>query len=168
MINLTQKRLKEVLYYNSETGIFKWIKSRSGVKIGIAGCINQGYIKITIDGVKYTAHRLAFLYMEGYWPENDIDHKNQIKADNSWSNLREVSQSCNSRNCKLSKKNKSGVTGVNKKNNKWIAYIGVNSKLTYLGIFVNFIDAVRARYKAEIKYNYPNCQTTSTAYLYLK
>lgn len=89
---LTQKRLKKLLYYNPDTGIFTWkINSRRSLKDAPAGNLHpSGYIRIGIDSKEYRAHRLAFLYMEGYIPENDVDHINRVRDDNRWKNLREL------------------------------------------------------------------------------
>ena len=66
--------------------------------------------------------------------------------------------------------NTSGVTGVNfhKYNKNWIAEIVVNGEKYGLGSHKSFQDAVKARWNAEVKYNFPNCNTTSSAYEYLK
>ncbi len=91
------------------------------------------------------------------WPAKDIDHINGIKFDNRLSNLRESTEIENLRNHKiLSDANKSGVCGVIfcKQNKKWQAYIGINNKQKHLGFFTNKVDAVKAREKAEIKYNF--------------
>lgn len=137
---LTQKRLKELLDYNPITGRFTWTLSTSNrVKKGSdAGSItNNRYVEIGIDGGSYTAHRLAFLYMLGYFPENDIDHKNGIRNDNRWCNLRHVTRSCNSQNRKLPSRNSSGFIGVYKhsKNNSWIANIKIGEKRVTIGSF---------------------------------
>ena len=80
---LTQSRLKELLHYNPETGIFTWLVSKKGVKIGnIAGSVNSiGYRYISVDRILYKASRLAWLFIEGYFPENDVDHINRIRDD---------------------------------------------------------------------------------------
>jgi len=167
---LTQEDLKKLLNYNPCTGIFKWKVDRSPMHAGhIAGTINNdGYIQIKILGKTYLAHRLVFLYMDGYWPENDIDHKYGIKDDNRWKELREVSKTCNAINRKISCINTSGVTGVILEYDKWKAQITINKKQLRLGTFKNFDLAVKTRWNAEVKYDFPNCNTTSTAYNYLK
>jgi hypothetical protein len=131
---------------------------------------NSDYPKVRINGIRYKCHRLAFLYMEGYFPENDVDHIDRNPFNNAWNNLREVSKTCNMRNCKLCKINTSGISGVNwnKHNKKWVSRITVNKKRVYLGIFDNKLDAAKARWEAEVKYGWPNCNTTSSAYLYIK
>ncbi len=168
---LTQERLKELLNYNPETGIFVWAINRTSIKAGIvAGSYSDGYIRIGINSKGYLAHRLAWLYVEGYLPENDIDHINRDKTDNRFSNLRETTKTCNLRNRGIFKNNKTGITGVMLTHgpDRYQAYIKTGSKSKHLGMHVNIIDAARARWNAEVKYKYPNCNTTSSAYQYLK
>lgn len=169
---LTQEKLKELLYYDFETGIFTWKVDRGGSakKGSVAGCLKNNYWHIAVNDKRYLAHRLAFLYMEGYMPENGIDHIDRNPKNNAWNNLREVSHSCNMRNCSLFKNNKSGITGVvwEKSTKKWRSNISIPKKNINLGRYDNLADAVKARWNAEIKYNFPNCNTTSSAYLYLK
>ena len=136
---LTQERLKELLDYDPETGVFVRKASRGTAKAGsVAGCMyNTGYIMIRIDSKDYTAHRLAWLYVYGCWPTNQIDHINRVKDDNRLCNLREATQSENNWNVGKYKNNKSGLTGVSWHNStkKWQAQISVNGKLIYLGLF---------------------------------
>lgn len=164
---LTQSRLKELLHYDPEIGNFTW---REGNQV--AGYINKhiGYRLIGIDGKYYNASRLAWLYMEGYFPENDVDHKNRIRHDNRWENLLHASHQCNMRNCKKRITNKSGITGVSwlKRDQKWRAGITIFYKSLNLGHFTSKFDAAHARWEAEVKYDFPSCNTTSTAYQYLK
>lgn len=170
---LTQSRLKELLHYNPTTGAFTWKSYRTGTaKIGdVAGHIgNRGYRQIRINGKAYTASRLAWFYVEGYWPEHEIDHRNRKKDDNRWENLRHVSSQCNQRNCGMLKNNKSGVKGVRwyYQRSKWRVGIMVTGKHIYLGMFDDKIEAVKARWQAEKEYRFSGCSSTSSAYLYLK
>jgi len=170
---ITQKELKKVLHYEPTTGIFTWKVYRNyNAKVGdTAGCLNKtnGYIQIRIYNKIYTAHRLAWLYMEGYLPEHDIDHRFRIRSDNRWSELRHVSRQCNSRNCKIRSNNNSNITGVYwaKDRNKWQVQIKINNKQIYLGGFTDFDEAVIARWEAEVEYGFPNCNTISSAHIYL-
>lgn len=161
------ERLKELLDYNPETGIFKWkvYRSRTAKKGWAAGCLRpDGYIAIIMDRVSFYAHRLAIYYVDEYWPENDIDHINRIKNDNKRKNLREVSRSCNMRNKELQKSNKTGVAGVQGCWNRgYAATIRYNGKQQYLGCFRLKEEAVRVRYKAEQEINWTICGRTSSA-----
>lgn len=171
-MKLTQDRLKELLDYDPETGVFTWKIRVNNKKIRtVAGSIDkEGYCIICLDGKKHRSHRLAFLYMEGYLPENCVDHIDRNKNNNKWDNLREVSHTCNMRNRDIQKNNKSGIIGIswNKRDNNWLASIRISNKSFYLGYYINLIDAVKARWQAEKKYNFPTCNTTSSAYLFLK
>lgn len=154
MPDLTQERLKELLHYNPDTGVFTWIKkSKRSTAIGsIAGSKhNQGYRATSIDWKRYLLHRLAWLYVYGEFPNGFIDHINRDRSDNRISNLRVVSRSENQQNHKLSKTNKSGVAGViwAKKDKRWHARIWLGGKTKNLGYFKTFEEAVLARKQAE-------------------
>lgn len=135
---MTQKRLKELVHYEPETGIFTNLITRSskaivGKEIGTKD--GYGYLKASIDSndkdrTEYKLHRLAFLYMKGYIPEQ-IDHINQNREDNRWENLRGVSNKENSMNRSLRSDSKSGITGVtwDKSRNKWVASIQTGNKI---------------------------------------
>jgi hypothetical protein len=132
-------RLREVLHYNPETGIFTWLISTSNrVRAGdVAGCVHKasGYLRIKLDGRNYKAHRLAFLFMTGIWAPHQIDHSNLVKTDNRWVNLRMATGSQNSANTCAGANNKSGYKGVSwyKRNHKWLAQIQINGKCIFLG-----------------------------------
>lgn len=154
---LTQEQLKEILFYCPTSGQFTWIKHNKYTNIksrGIAGHThpNTGYVSITIDRKFNAAHRLAWLYMTGSYPEHCIDHINGIKHDNSFDNLRSVDQSTNCKNRKVSVNNKSGVSGVylDKKTGKWEVRIGHNKRKHYFGRYKDLDDAIKVR-NTEIK-----------------
>ena len=157
---LTQSKLKELLHYSPDTGVFIWVSDcNNNIKIGeLAGCVNpSGYVNIVIFGRSYKAHRLSWLFMTGVFPSDQIDHINRVRYDNRWSNLRSVSRLENSRNKNLYIKNKSGVSGVcppKGKVKKWRTFITVNTVQIHLGYFVDRFEAICARKSAEIKYNY--------------
>ena len=150
---LTQKRLKEVLKYDPETGDFTrvvGVKGQGGNPI--AGSYTRGYREISVDRERVKSHRLAWLYVYGYLPENDIDHINGEKDDNRIDNLREVSRRCNLQNCRTSKNNTSGFNGVSfdRQTGKWLATICIGRKNYKLGRYSKILDAALARYTAEI------------------
>src|SRR5262245_57168181 len=93
-------RLRELLKYIPETGDFYWKKPRRGMVQGACAgtLINNGYIHIVIDGHAFKAHRLAWFYVNGVWPKQQIDHINGKRADNRICNLREAVQRQNSWN----------------------------------------------------------------------
>ena len=91
LYGLTLERLKEVLSYDQHTGIFTWIKNYHTSKIGrVAGHKSKKYVEIKIDQKKYHAHCLAWLYMTGKWPKDEIDHRDRVKHNNRFNNLREA------------------------------------------------------------------------------
>jgi hypothetical protein len=146
---IDQQELKQLLVYDSNTGIFTWKTSLNPkIKIGsVAGHKdNKGYIRIKLNGKSYKAHRLAWLYVYGLWPVNIVDHINNIKDDNRILNLREASDSENQYNSLLRKSNTSGFKGVyfHKKKLKWIAQCRVDKKLNYIGQFDSVLEANEA------------------------
>lgn len=158
MPELTQARLKELLHYNPDTGIFTWLESRGTIKIGAIACTSTsaGYIRISIDGKDYLAHRLVWLYMKGYFPPCQIDHEDHIRHHNWFSNLRSATDSDNRKNQSMRKNNLSGFTGVYwcKPTKKWVSQIKVNGKQKYLGSFTEKQMAISCREGANIKYGY--------------
>ena len=155
---LTQETLKNHLHYNQETGLFTRLKSSGPSKAGdlAGGSHHSGYIFIRVCGNKYAAHRLAFLYMNGEFPKNQIDHKNQVRDDNSWSNIRHVTSTENCQNRGISSLNTSGFTGVcwHKRDGVWQARIKINRKYVHLGCFESINDAIAARKAANIEYGF--------------
>src|SRR5882757_747966 len=136
---IVQSRLREVLHYNSKTGLWIWkISTARCRKIGeYAGSrMKDGYEIISIDGKRYMAHRLAFLYMKGAFPKQQVDHIDGDKSNNSWSNLRHASPRENKRNQPKLSSNKSGYKGVCSIRNKWRSQIRIDDgKLLHLGNF---------------------------------
>lgn len=151
---ITQHRLKELLRYDPETGVFRWLSSPqpSVRKHDVAGTINsKGYRTLSIKRQRYRAHRLAFLYMTGHFPTKGVDHINGITDDNRWVNLRDVDQPENLKNLKISKRNTSGVVGVSwdTSRRRWYAQINCDRCHINLGRFVDKFEAICARKSAE-------------------
>jgi hypothetical protein len=156
---ITQARLKELLHYDPETGVFTWLRPTSNrVKRGaVAGYeTDKGYKQIGLDRGLYLAHRLVWLYVHGCLPENHIDHIDQDQQNNRITNLRDVSNQDNCKNQKKRPTNKSGITGVrwNKDCKKWQANITINGKQTHLGLFDSIEGAASARKRADVKHGY--------------
>jgi len=156
---LTQNKLKELLYYNEQFGIFTRKKKRTGSALAgtIAGTLHPcGYVYIKVMGEKYLSHRLAFLYINGSLPPHEVDHINGDRADNRWSNLRCVTRAENQKNKKSYKNNKSGVMGVNwnRTHDKWAVYLSINKKSKQLYWGDDFFEACCIRASAEIDHNY--------------
>ena len=147
------ERVKELLDYNQATGVFTWKVSKGRVKKGQeAGWITwNNYRKISVDHLTYTAHRLAWFYIHGQWPENDLDHIDGNRLNNSLVNLREASRSENLMNRDKMPRNTSGYKGVSlhRETGKWDARIAAHGKQYYLGIFSTKIDAYNAYCKKE-------------------
>lgn len=138
MIALTADRLRELLDYDPETGVFTWRVSRSNVHAGTtAGSAHRvmGYRLIRVDGHKYMAHRLAWLYTTGRWPLGEIDHINRDGLDNRIVNLRDASRSQNAGNQKRRTTNTSGLKGASPLRGKWQGKICVRGEQIYLGLF---------------------------------
>lgn len=151
---LTQKELKRVLHYNPDTGIFTRKVSLGKVKAGeVAGSPHKasGYIHISIHKKKHRANRLAWLYMEGYWPEHEIDHIDGVRDNNKWLNLRHGSHSCNMQNTKTRVDNKTKFVGVSfyKAQSKWQATMTVQGSTFHLGYYDDIFEAALARYTCE-------------------
>lgn len=151
--SLTQDRLKSLLTYDPDTGEFRWRMRRSRCAPGsIAGTrTTDGYVAVMLSGKKFQSHRLAWFYMTGAWPENEIDHINRNRSDNRWANLREATRLENSRNTDGHANSKSGHKGVAyvSRYNKWQVQMRVRGKTHYIGIYDNVADAISARKNAE-------------------
>ncbi|MCD1264056.1 hypothetical protein B5M44_04210 [Shinella sumterensis] len=149
---LTSDRLRSLLFYDPNSGIFTWRVDRLRVRAGDrAGKLTRdGYIHIGVDGGRYAAHRLAFLYMTGTIPEVFIDHKNRNRSDNRWDNLRVATNSQNQMNTDMKSNNTSGFKGVSwhKAEGKWRADIRIGGAKVCLGYFDKSEEAHEAYLKA--------------------
>jgi hypothetical protein len=179
---LDQKTLKKLLHYDPLTGLFTWkprtVDMFKPGKHQLNACNswntqhagqeaekkhksrNTFYIRIriTLNGKtkRHKAHRLVFLYMEGVFPEHQVDHLKGIGTDNRWSQLSKVTNQENSKNAAIRSDNTSGFTGVtwNKQSNKWEAKIKVNRKTIYGGSFINKADAITRRMEMNLEYGF--------------
>lgn len=142
---LTTARLHEILDYDPETGLFKWkVYRRNRTNYGIS----RGYRTYGIDGRRYKAHRLAWLYVHGEWPTDEVDHIDENKLNNRIDNLRLATHSQNGLNqTRARRDNKStGIRGVyfHKTRNRFSARVMVNKVDHVLGYFDTAEEAHRA------------------------
>lgn len=153
MNDLSPKRLREVLHYDAESGVFTWLiaPSSRALKGSRAGAVRpDGYRTIGVDGASYLAHRLAVFYMTCRWPKADVDHINLIPGDDRWRNLREASRAENKANIRPPRTNSSGIKGVtwNKKDRRWRAQIKVSGKHRVIGGYLTKAEAASAYERA--------------------
>ena len=138
---LTQEILRSVLDYDQETGAFTWriavVQHKAGEQAGFATA--NGYLKIGIAGREVFAHRLAWLWMTGAWPENDVDHIDGDRTNNRWTNLRAATRGENLQNQRVARSNNqhSKLLGasLHKQTGKWLAQIKYQGKHEYIGLF---------------------------------
>lgn len=152
---LSIERLKEVLDYDPISGLFRWridISAR-GRRGNVAGFVDNGYVLIGIDGVKYQAHVLAWFYMTSEMPAFLIDHVDTHRGNNAWANLRRADRGQNNTNVSVRRHSKVGVKGVQRhRSGRFVAKIQVNKKQHYLGIFDTVEEAAGAYRAAAIAY----------------
>lgn len=143
---LTQNELMRQLTYNPLTGVFAWAIRKPKVKLGaVAGTIkHNGYIAIRVNLKSYGAHRLAWLYVTGEWPEFQIDHKNGVRTDNRFSNLRGATQAENARNAPASKNSSTGIKGISPAGSRFRAQIRIGKRKLHLGYFSTKEEAAKA------------------------
>lgn len=166
---LTAEGLRALFHYNPETGLFtRKTKTWPGSRIGevMQGLRADGYIQLAICGRRWTAHRLAWLYMTGGWPDGVIDHINGDRADNRWSNLRDVSQSGNQQNRRGAQRNSShgiaGVTRSGRPEKPWRAQIKLpGGPRVNLGNFATQEEA-KAAYEAAKRVAHPYSQVNKS------
>ena len=158
---LTAERLRELMHYEPTTGVFRWrVQGGRGISRHrpgtVAGCTDRtsGYRQFLIDRYRYRAHRLAWLYVTGAWPHDQIDHINRDRSDNRFINLREATQEQNNWNAGLSIHNTSGFKGVSKdrRSGRWEAHISLGNRKKFLGYFDRPEHAANAHRATAIRY----------------
>ncbi len=160
MIEVSLERLRELLDYDPDTGVFtRKVRVSSNAPAGQrAGCQRpDGRWVLSVDDRKYLASRLAWFYVHGKWPANHIDHIDCDRANDRLDNLRDVTSQVNMQNRKRPKKNcPSGFLGVTRHRSKWQAQIGVDGKLIHLGLFPT-PEAAHAAYVEAKRRLHPGC-----------
>lgn len=151
---LTQARLRELLRYDPETGLFSNLVRRgNALPEKVSGSIikgdRYGYVRLSIDRVPFQAHRVAWFYMTGMWPKDEIDHRDRVRSNNRFRNLREAANSLQKQNTGVRKDSVSGLKGVCWRPNRkqWRARIGIDGKQVHLGWFAT-PEAASAAYLA--------------------
>jgi hypothetical protein len=151
---LNATKLRELVIYDPETGIFTWRvsvsgrggwKRQAGQKAGWRDKTTS-YLRIQLPGYAkgFLAHRLAWLYMTGEWPEDLLDHKDWDKTNNRWSNIRSANNGENQANRELRSHNTSGFTGISVLNDGWLAECHLNGR-SWRQFFKDKGEAVAAR-----------------------
>ena len=157
----THEYVKAILAYDPNTGFFTWkVKKAHRFRIGQrAGNIGwQGYRHIMIDGKDYSEGRLAWFYMTGKWPVEEIDHRNNKRDENWFDNLREATREQNNRNARFKNTNVTGYKGVaftpkNCKSRPYSAHVMANGKKHFLGYFATPEEAHKAYCKEARKHH---------------
>lgn len=158
MDKLTAEHVRYRLSYDPETGIFRWRNpnAKSPVNAGdVAGTLTKaGYIIICVDRIYVMAHRLAWLFVTGDWPINEIDHRDTDGSNNRWRNLRPATSTQNKGNTSLRRDNTSGFKGVafHKRKGRFAAHIRVSGRSVHLGYFDDPIEAHQAYQEAASRY----------------
>lgn len=178
--NISAEFARQLLDYNPQTGILTW-KARTPAMFKpspcrgmrkprtaewacnrwnacyagkTAGTLNRkGYIVVLIKKIAYQSHRIIWLIVTGEWPEDDIDHRDGIKSNNRWENLRKATNAENKQNSEKYRSNKSGFLGVHLHGNRWKAQIIVNYKMVHLGFFDTPEEASAAYKKGKQKFH---------------
>lgn len=163
---LTAQSLRDLLNYNPETGVFTWLVDCVSIRIHkrqgeVAGsvCKTAGYVIIGIGGHTYMAHVLAWLYVTGDWPSGEVDHRNCIRSDNRWTNLRDIPKAANRQNVRRARKDSgTGVQGVFYSpkgcKNPFTSSVRHDGKQHYLGTFATTEEA-HAAYVAKRRELHP-------------
>jgi hypothetical protein len=144
--SLTAEYVRRILDYDPDTGVFIW---RSPTRyhprlVGQqAGCDTTGYTLIRIDGRKYKAHRLAWLYVFWKWPAPILDHRDGNPFNNAIANLREATQAQNIANA-ARKAGKCLPKGVRHTRGRFTARISFQGQMHSVGTFGTADEAAQA------------------------
>lgn len=146
---LTQEYLKSQVLYEPDTGQFYWLVPKRGRKLDKPISYGVKYGGITLDGVTYQCHVLAFFYMTGRWPKELVDHEDGNSLNNRWSNLREATHAQNAANRRRRRSTLTGVKGVakNYRNDTWNVTVDKDGKRHSLGPFFSLREAHKAHQK---------------------
>ena len=148
-------RERDISFFSSAKSWKTWNTRFSG-KEAFTADDGKGYLRGTIFGKTYQAHRVIWAIVTGVWPIDQIDHEDHDKANNRFVNLRDATHQENAKNQSLQSNNTSGFTGVSwlKAADKWVAEIIVDRNKVYLGCFEDKRDAIAVRKAANEKYKF--------------
>lgn len=157
---MTRDELVAVLTLNKTPARwwFTWNTTRGRVVAGtVAGELyNKSYWRVRYNGKGYLAHRLVWLHETGTWPTGQIDHINGNRADNRFTNLREVTHLQNSQNRLAQKNSITGVKGVSPRSSgRFRASISVDGTKINLGAYDTVADAAHAYLTAAQQHHDP-------------
>lgn len=159
---LTPERLRELLAYDPETGAFtRKVATARNCRVGqrVGYRTRDGYLRMMLDWESHLAHRLAWLYIYGRWPDCELDHINSVRADNRIANLRDVSRTVNAQNLKAALSGNAtlllGVTYAPRRE-KYQSSIRANGRQRWLGYF-NTPEAAHAAYIAAKRELHSGC-----------
>ena len=150
--DFTADRLRSLLHYNEDTGVFTWLVSIGhAVSAGdVAGTAHaEGYVVIGVDGHSYLAHRLAWLYMTGEWPKGKLDHKDRVRNHNWWSNIRLATNAQNSINS--TRKDRDLPRGVYRHRKRFVA-LTTRRDLPKRSIRIGSFETAEAAHEAWLAY----------------
>ena len=163
---LTAQRAHELFRYDRDTGV---VTRRVGAWVGkarnipcpratagtVVGTLANGYLTVSVDGVRYRLHRVIWLMTRGRWPDHVIDHINGVKHDNRYCNLREATPAQNSQNsAPQAASAHSALKGVSRKGNgRWLAQIRIDGRRKHLGYFSTPEDAHAAYCEAARRFH---------------
>ena len=160
--DLTAQRVRELFCYDEQTGVLsRRVRIKSHPVGSYIGAVNQdGYLKATIDGNTVLIHRVIWLYMTGEHPPDMIDHRNGIKTDNAWANLRLANNTENQQNRWLPPRTKriEAPIGVTFERGKWRVRIRSGGRKHHIGFFVSQAEAAEA-YMAAKQSHHPFVKT---------
>lgn len=127
--NIDFYTIENFLYYKD--GVLFWKKNNkpAGTKTKL------GYIKIQINKIPYSAHRLVWVFFNNTIPlDKQIDHIDRNKSNNKIENLRLVDAIGNALNrpCKISN---TGIKGVSLDRKYYKVSFTINNKSIHFGNF---------------------------------
>jgi len=147
---ISQKRLKEVVTFDEETGEFFYVEN--GLP---AGWNCDGYVRVRIDGADYQAHRLVWFLLYGYFPQIDIDHIDKDRSNNRPNNLRLATRSQNMLNTSAHKDSATGIKNVSfrKDTGKFSVRLSIDGKYKVIGSYNSLEEAAIVAKNAREKYH---------------